>query len=965
MASFFQSSLASPNVDPGSKFVYFRKPTISIHGLAQDRWHVLVLILGVSAVLAGSVLHILFRLWGRRDRIREVIYLPFRLFQIVPKSARRCCRREEVQQSLPTIPAQHSDEAKTGNVLSLFSNVRSFCITATSPCDSHECGMHIRSGCNEDFRTYLLSGQAKTHNKLGSMAPTPTQLSESASEVPVLGSLDLRCLIHDSQLTGGLRAVALLLNAWRLVRGYKAIVVRCDPHDNSASLDELLSQMRQIECLLVIRADADSHIWDDLNFDLISGILLDNACVLQTGERRDFFQAQRVRQCAARCKYQRSHRPGFFFGFIELWKTISSPAALRRAYKLAGFFEAKVLAMPSEDLVGERAPLKEMPLSGFDWLKKPDVIWLQRAWSKHTHFSFMEDAGSTPVQMDLACLRDALPAADRMLSAYPLDPSPAMIEVDSQSPYWTSPPVPITPSRADIWYFTSCGAELCAGGSFSLREEIVQSQYDAVLTIQRSLKHNRLLRMYSEAENLRVCDSLTVVLHRSSYPDLMTSLLNGLAEHRIRVFAGLDSGFTLPDGGGHLWAISEPARNQFGSPLDIHISLKVPNDVATIWHTFLAHSGVPRLQRYEEELLLTSQPNDKREEQLPLSIVRELEESSESELLYLVERIIFSRNEHPFDRAIVEAAEHYLVQDVTLRAWSAFNSRACLDGSVSVRTLLEQRIAYFTYQGAAMLPTLENLVSLHELLEQKLETALRTCDRATLDVLTNPLLVAYGHAGATHAVLPSVDLYGLMLFCALRRLAFEDVYLETTDRCPLFLVQPDQAGVFAELWVLGSQCEAYFGISPRSLGEIAYNRHQLFLSHNPPPQDAWNSKEVFTAYSVPPITDEVPVRMSKSHAMGIAGKVRINRTSRQDRLSQYRKGASTTGALSIFCFPAILDVMLLTFLGRGLYLTAFMNEEFKLMADYAIITALIMTGGITGFVGSTGGFYMFNVSTPN
>lgn len=55
--------------------------------------------------------------------------------------------------------------------------------------------------------------------------------------------------------------------------------------------------------------------------------------------------------------------------------------------------------------------------------------------------------------------------------------------------------------------------------------------------------------------------------------------------------------------------------------------------------------------------------------------------------------------------------------------------------------------------------------------------------------------------------------------------------------------------------------------------------------------------------------------------------------------------------------------MLLTFLGRGLYLTAFMNDEFKLMADYAIMTALIITGGITGLVGSTGGFYLFNVSS--
>jgi hypothetical protein len=42
--------------------------------------------------------------------------------------------------------------------------------------------------------------------------------------------------------------------------------------------------------------------------------------------------------------------------------------------------------------------------------------------------------------------------------------------------------------------------------------------------------------------------------------------------------------------------------------------------------------------------------------------------------------------------------------------------------------------------------------------------------------------------------------------------------------------------------------------------------------------------------------------------------------------------------------------------------TAFMDYRVVTMAGYAILTALLMTGGITGWVGSTGGFYLFNVS---
>ena len=43
-----------------------------------------------------------------------------------------------------------------------------------------------------------------------------------------------------------------------------------------------------------------------------------------------------------------------------------------------------------------------------------------------------------------------------------------------------------------------------------------------------------------------------------------------------------------------------------------------------------------------------------------------------------------------------------------------------------------------------------------------------------------------------------------------------------------------------------------------------------------------------------------------------------------------------------------------------------MSDEVVMMANYAILTALLMTGGITGWVGSTGGFYLFSVSlSPN
>ncbi|KAH6612969.1 hypothetical protein C7974DRAFT_428732 [Boeremia exigua] len=521
-----------------------------------------------------------------------------------------------------------------------------------------------------------------------------------------------------------------------------------------------------------------------------------------------------------------------------MWKIDPSAATLRRAYKLADFFGAIILAMP-DDLLNNEARIKEIPLSGFDSLKNSDVVWLQKAWSSHTKFLLDEKSDRFPPHVDLSCILGALPAADQILAAQPVQSRPEMSEAASNSPSWVPSSFQDPPPRIDIWHFASCGAKLCPTGCFSLREEIVQSQHDAVLSMQKSLKHNQLLRTYGDAENLRVHDSLAVLCGRSAYPDLVKDLLKGLANQRIRIFAGLDSGFTLPDDGGHFWAVADITQDKFGTLLDIHISLKASNDVSTIWHTFLSYNGVPRLQRFEEELLLTSRPETEGEAQLPLSITKDLESCSESELLYLVEQIRISECNHSFNHAILEAAEHYLVQD------------------------------------------------------------------------------------------------------------------------------PDQAGVFAELWVLGSQCEIYFGLSPRTLGDIAYNKYQLFLSHNPPPEDSWDGKEVFTAYSVHETSKRLLDTAPKASQKGTFGISNAEKRSGKKRLTKYREGAAAAGALSIFCFPAIIDVVLLTFLGRGLYLTAFMNDEIKVMADYAIMTALILTGGITGFVGSTGGFYLFNAAFDN
>lgn len=69
-----------------------------------------------------------------------------------------------------------------------------------------------------------------------------------------------------------------------------------------------------------------------------------------------------------------------------------------------------------------------------------------------------------------------------------------------------------------------------------------------------------------------------------------------------------------------------------------------------------------------------------------------------------------------------------------------------------------------------------------------------------------------------------VDLIALSVFCAMRKHAFEEAYLEVCDRNTLFNDQSDQAAAFAELFATGARCEAYFDMTPSALGKLLSNR---------------------------------------------------------------------------------------------------------------------------------------------
>lgn len=551
--------------------------------------------------------------------------------------------------------------------------------------------------------------------------------------------------------------------------------------------------------------------------------------------------------------------------------------------------------------------------------------------------------------LDLDLLASVLPQAGTLLEPVPVTAS----EDASPSLPTTSPSnyVDFAPPRVDFWESSPEGNQLSPRGCFPLTVFPSPEHHDAVAATQAHLKTLGLLHRLEPIEVDKIVEQLRRLQPTAKHFHLVRLLIDGLSRQTLLLHRGLGTGFTVPDTPIEFWGV---AATDDTAELGIHLSRRSPNDAATTLHVWLAHHGVSRLQRYEEELRLerATRSDPSSFPSLPTSIQRSITNSTPSEGLFLLQQLQVSHLHHPFKRAIEEQCKLVFLEATTAEAWNDAHSRGILDGSTSVPDLLQCRLDHFRSLGSTSLPSQENLAQLSAATEQLVRHALFSGEAKAPVTMSDALLHAYDPLGAWNDceyVDVNADLFGLVFFCALRKAALEDVYLEATDHCPIFS-QPDQAAVFSELWVLGSQCELFFGTSPRTLGLILYDKHREFLQQHPPPIQLGNNQSgLMTVYA----KLESPVADNGSAEASMAR-----------RIAKVKQAVSEFGAVTIFCLPAMLDIVLLTFVGRGLFMTAFMGDSQLIAACYALLISLLLSAATTGWVGSVGNYYLVHVSGP-
>lgn len=188
-----------------------------------------------------------------------------------------------------------------------------------------------------------------------------------------LARLDIDSLDTEGR---ALEITANMLVAMYVQQDLAGYALRCSPATKADKIDKLLEALyvRRISAILLCHHDFEAL--DSVDLFYASGIIIENACILASGERRDYFRARRLREMMTRCAREREEKPEFFVGFLDLWSVRPHPAVIKRAVKLAEHFGVVFEHGPVESLKGPAA-MSAKPsrtIGGFEHLRRAEIL---------------------------------------------------------------------------------------------------------------------------------------------------------------------------------------------------------------------------------------------------------------------------------------------------------------------------------------------------------------------------------------------------------------------------------------------------------------------------------------------------------------------------------------------------------------------------------------------------------------
>jgi len=399
----------------------------------------------------------------------------------------------------------------------------------------------------------------------------------------------------------------------------------------------------------------------------------------------------------------------------------------------------------------------------------------------------------------------------------------------------------------------------------------------------------------------------------------------------IRVFVGLHSGFQkTPEK--QFWAVC----NVQTSLVDIYLSKNAHDIIGTILHTFLSCRGFSRRQCFTAEFLFARWndtlvgPHD-----IPPRTVQDLTQLSPEECIILLQRLALSSEDDIFLAGVKSALAEQLIDQPTMRQLKEISTAAYLNGSINIEDLVASRLSWQCQRNQPH-PCLAAAVALFTEVEATIFRILKERNRHELQIMTDSLDCFLSLPATTDS---AGGVLALSIFCTMRKLAFEEVYIEVTDRNPLFNDQADQAAAFAELFALGSRCESYFDMTPSQFGELLSKKYR----------DYYNNVD-----HQPSITES---KFALSSAFAEA-QIDVDPDYKANEMPAYQRFTF----LSVFAIPALIDIMMLTTTGHGLYLSSYMSRKDQHSATVALMLSLLLSGAIGTWITCGGTYYLASMA---
>ncbi|ATZ45868.1 hypothetical protein BCIN_01g05710 [Botrytis cinerea B05.10] len=718
----------------------------------------------------------------------------------------------------------------------------------------------------------------------------------------------------------------------------------------------------------------------------VAGLIIRNGTISSNGDERDAFQMQEMRPTIKAFVSQACLRPFV----VCLWETLDdgvnpANAIVRRSYQWSKFYSALSPWIGSNsDLTSTSHGIDQKePLGAFSWLKEPGVMEAHKKWRlNHTianeYIPEMTDLaenilGALSIEVDLQPSEKSnqLSFADvdlEMPSATPqvlldlprnssdvnlpgfssrsLTPAESLLSIHapnrrfSDGPYSylnQSPGNPISASPG--------GSSNDFLGCFPLGVHASRKSFDEILQSQKKLKSLDLLDPIDNNVLKEIGGKLSQFCNQHGMVELsawhaaiqeLANQLCALADDSaptdfIRVYKGLDSGLQYQNESRY-WAVFAFEER---TKLDIFMSRNVQDLSGTILHTFLSSRGCPRHESFEAEKGFW-QWSTQSDSYLPPRLLNDISSLSPSELLRFLQTLQLSSVKGNGDLidSIIFACERELLDSTDFIQMKDACSVGYLGNQKSPQDLIALRSKWHVDNNSQH-PSEENALYVFNQINDAITIVLKERRLNTLQAITKALIEIM----EAKKIDARVDIICLALFSVFRKHAFDEAYVEVTDRNTLFNDQSDQAAAFAELFATGARCESYFDMTPSCFGKLLSDRYRT--CHHQPGRE-------------PPIWTDADPSTPSAYA---AAKIDIG-----DFKAKGLSGTMRFTFLSVFAIPALLDILLLTSTGKGLYLSGNMSRTAQHSATLALMISLLISGMCGTWITCGGSYYLISMA---